>query len=65
MRTVYGNNMAMAQQKYEEAAKLRDIERGVLEKLEKETKTWKDSLDQNRKVITEDDVAGIVSMMNW
>lgn len=51
------------QQKYEEAAKLRDIEKGVLEKLEKETKTWKDSLDQNRKVITEDDVAGIVSMM--
>lgn len=48
-------------QKYEEAARLRDEERQLQEDLVKANKEWEVSVDDSRKLITEDDVAGVVS----
>ena len=50
-------------QRYEEAAKLRDEERNLKNKLESETINWSDNLDTLRKEITEEDVANVVSMI--
>jgi ATP-dependent Clp protease ATP-binding subunit ClpC len=50
-------------QKYEEAAKLRDEERQLKETLEIETESWANELNTSRKLITEDDVASVVSMV--
>jgi len=49
-------------QKYEEAARLRDEERQLQEKLEVETEKWNSDTNKSRKIITEDDVAKVVSM---
>jgi ATP-dependent Clp protease ATP-binding subunit ClpC len=48
---------------YEQAAKLRDEERKVLEKLEKEKQKWADSLKDNKTPVTIDDVYEIISNM--
>ena len=48
---------------YEEAAKLRDKERQLIEDLEKAKTKWKKSLDKDRKIITKEIVGEIVSMM--
>jgi ATP-dependent Clp protease ATP-binding subunit ClpC len=50
-------------QKYEEAAKLRDEERKLKNKLELETEVWTNELNTKRKEITEEDVANVVSMV--
>jgi len=50
-------------QKYEEAAKLRDKERHVTEKLELEKEIWKTQLNKKRTLITPDDVSEVVSIM--
>jgi len=50
-------------QKYEEAAKLRDTERQLNAALEKARKDWEEEADKNRQVVTEDNVAEVVSMM--
>ena len=50
-------------QKYEEAAKLRDVERKLNESLEKARKQWEEETDKNRQTVTEDNVAEVVSMM--
>lgn len=50
-------------QKYEEAAKLRDVERKLNEALEKARKQWEEETDKNRQTVTEDNVAEVVSMM--
>lgn len=50
-------------QQYEEAAKLRDDERKLQEQLELEKKKWEDESKAHRVVVTEDDVAEVVSMM--
>ena len=50
-------------QKYEEAAKLRDEERKLKNKLELETEVWTNELNTKRKEITEEDVAKVVSMV--
>ena len=50
-------------QKYEEAAKLRDEERILNEKLEIEKEKWLDSLNKKRQKITPDDVNEVVSIM--
>lgn len=50
-------------QKYEEAAKLRDEERKLKERLEIETDVWTNELNTKRKEITEEDVANVVSMV--
>ena len=51
-------------QKYEQAAKLRDEEKKVISKLETAKQKWVDSIDKKRTVIDVDLVAEVVSMMS-
>ena len=50
-------------QKYEEAAKLRDSERKLNEALEVARLKWEEEASNNRQIVTEDNVAQVVSMM--
>jgi len=50
-------------QKYEEAARLRDDEKRVESMLIVEQKKWEDASKLNREIVTEDNVAEVVSMM--
>ena len=56
-------NNVVKSQRYEEAAKLRDKERIVSEKLESEKSKWIDDLDKKRKIIEPEDVNEVVSIM--
>ena len=56
-------NQVIRSQKYEEAAKLRDIERQLNEALEVERKKWEQESANNKQTVTEDNVAEVVSMM--
>lgn len=51
-------------QDYEQAAKFRDLERKLKLKLEVQIKTWEDSLKEKRKIVDEDRVREVVSMMS-
>ena len=50
-------------QKYEEAAKLRDDEKNTEVALDSAQKHWEDDSKLNREMVTEDNVAEVVSMM--
>lgn len=50
-------------QKYEEAAKLRDEEKKILKRLETEKEKWEEQKNNTRKDITEDMVFEVVSLM--
>jgi ATP-dependent Clp protease ATP-binding subunit ClpC len=50
-------------QKYEEAARLRDVERQLQEQLEAAKKAWEEETRNNREVVNEDHVAEVVAMM--
>lgn len=50
-------------QKYEEAAKLRDTERQLIEKLEIEKKKWEEETESHREIVTEEHVAEVIAMM--
>lgn len=50
-------------QRYEDAAKLRDKERNIIEQLEKEKITWREKIDKERTIVDVDLVAEVVSMM--
>jgi ATP-dependent Clp protease ATP-binding subunit ClpC len=50
-------------QRYEEAARLRDEERKLKESLDIETNVWTSNLNSERKEITEEDVAKVVSLI--
>jgi ATP-dependent Clp protease ATP-binding subunit ClpC len=50
-------------QKYEEAARLRDKERQLTEKLEEVKLQWEEETRTHRETVSEDDVAEVVSMM--
>ena len=50
-------------QKYEEAAKLRDDEKNMAAELNSALKQWEDDSKLNREIVTEDNVAEVVSMM--
>jgi len=54
---------AVNRQKYEEAARLRDDEKRVESLLLIEQKKWEDASKLNREIVTEDNVAEVVSMM--
>ena len=56
-------NQVIRSQKYEEAAKLRDVERQLNEALELERKKWEQESANNKQTVTEDNVAEVVSMM--
>ncbi|MHB1196871.1 MAG: ATP-dependent Clp protease ATP-binding subunit [Lutibacter sp.] len=50
-------------QKYEEAARLRDDEKRIESMLHAEQKKWDETSKLNREIVTEDNVAEVVSMM--
>lgn len=50
-------------QKYEEAAKLRDKERQLMEQLDLANKQWDDAVKSHREIVTGQSVAEVVSMM--
>lgn len=50
-------------QKYEEAARLRDKEKLLLEQLDTAKKAWEEETRNNRQTVTEDNVAEVVAMM--
>src|SRR5690606_6545887 len=56
-------NKVVRSQKYEEAAKLRDTEKKLLEELEREKTAWEAETKTKRYTVTEDNVAEVVSMM--
>ena len=51
-------------QKYEEAAKLRDVEKQLLQNLDDARAKWEEEQKDNVKIVTEDIVAEVVSMMS-
>jgi ATP-dependent Clp protease ATP-binding subunit ClpC len=50
-------------QKYEEAARLRDDEKRIENSLKIEQQKWEEASKLNREIVTEDNVAEVVSMM--
>ncbi|MEB0249092.1 ATP-dependent Clp protease ATP-binding subunit, partial [Mucilaginibacter sp. 5B2] len=56
-------NKVVRSQKYEEAAKLRDTEKNLLEELEQAKAVWEAETKSKRYTVTEDNVAEVVSMM--
>jgi ATP-dependent Clp protease ATP-binding subunit ClpC len=50
-------------QKYEEAARLRDKEKQLIEQLEAAKKAWEEETRNNRQTVSEDNVAEVVAMM--
>ncbi|MEX1190065.1 MAG: ATP-dependent Clp protease ATP-binding subunit [Bacteroidia bacterium] len=50
-------------QKYEEAARLRDKEKQLIEQLDVATKAWEEETRNNRQTVSEDNVAEVVAMM--
>src|SRR5690606_27015022 len=57
-------NKVVRSQRYEEAAKLRDRERTLLEELEAAKKKWEEESRIHRTAVTEDNVAEVVAMMS-
>ncbi|MCS6933904.1 MAG: ATP-dependent Clp protease ATP-binding subunit [Chitinophagales bacterium] len=56
-------NLVVKSQKYEEAAKLRDSEKKLLEELERAKNRWDEESRTKRFPVTEDDIAEVVAMM--
>jgi len=56
-------NKVVRSQKYEEAAKLRDTEKHLLEELEQAKAAWEAETKSKRYTVTEDNVAEVVAMM--
>ena len=56
-------NSVVKKQKYEEAAKLRDDEKRLEKSLAEAQKKWEDESKLNREIVTEENVAEVVSMM--
>lgn len=57
-------NKVVRSQRYEEAAKLRDKERQLLEELDRAKKQWEEESRSNRTEVNEDNVAEVVAMMS-
>lgn len=56
-------NKVVRSQKYEEAARLRDTERILLEQLDFEKRKWEEDTKHHREVVSENNVAEVVAMM--
>ena len=56
-------NKVVKSQKYEEAARLRDQEKKLIEDLEKAKLLWEEESKTTRYTVSEDDVADVVAMM--
>ena len=61
--TKLNKTKAINNQKFEEAAKFRDIERKLQEDLEREKKKWEEDSKINREEVTEENVAEVIAMM--
>lgn len=55
---------AIKSQKYEQAAKLRDQERELGDKLDREKKRWEEESRLHREIVTEQNVSEVVSMIS-
>ncbi|SHI51413.1 ATP-dependent Clp protease ATP-binding subunit ClpC [Mesonia phycicola] len=56
-------NSVVKKQKYEEAAKLRDDEKGLEKELEIAQERWEEESKLHKEIVSEDSVADVVSMM--
>ncbi|WP_204346689.1 ATP-dependent Clp protease ATP-binding subunit [Psychroserpens algicola] len=56
-------NKVVKKQKYEEAAKLRDDEKRLEKELAVAQEKWEEETKQHREIVSEDNVADVVSMM--
>lgn len=56
-------NLVVKSQKYEEAAKLRDKEKNLLEQLEISKQKWEEETKNQRYEVSEEDVAEVIAMM--
>lgn len=56
-------NSVVKKQKYEEAAKLRDDEKRLEKDLAIAQEKWEEETKQHREIVTEDNVADVISMM--
>ncbi len=56
-------NRVVKSQKYEEAAKLRDNEKKLLDELEQAKNRWEEEAKTQRYTVTEDNVADVIAMM--
>ncbi len=56
-------NKVVKSQRYEEAARLRDTEKKLLEDLEKAKVEWEEEVKTKRYRVTEEDVAEVIAMM--
>ncbi len=56
-------NDVIKRQKYEEAAKLRDVEKQLLNELQTAKEEWEKDCSQNKETVNEENVAEVVSMM--
>ena len=56
-------NQVVKSQKYEEAARLRDKERQLTEKLEDAENRWEEETKNHRETVNENDVAEVIGMM--
>jgi ATP-dependent Clp protease ATP-binding subunit ClpC len=57
-------NEVVRSQQYEKAAELRDAEKQLNSNLEKEKEIWEEEIKRNRKIVSEQDVSEVVSMMS-
>jgi len=57
-------NSVVKKQKYEEAAKLRDDEKRLEKELSAAQERWEDESKLHKEIVTEDNVADVVSMMS-
>lgn len=57
-------NKVVRSQKYEEAARLRDTEKQLLEELETAKRAWEEETKNQRYTVSNDDVAAVVAMMS-
>lgn len=57
-------NKVVRSQKYEEAAKLRDTEKQLIEQLDSAKKSWEDETKSQRYTVSEESVAEVVAMMS-
>lgn len=56
-------NKVVKSQHYEEAAKLRDKEKQLIEQLETAKRAWEEETKKQRFTVTEDNIAEVISMM--
>ena len=56
-------NSSVKNQKYEEAAELRDKEKTLESKLLREQSEWEEECKKNKQIVTEENIADVVSMM--